>query len=391
VSAPVRAVPNDLPLARPSAGERLRVAAVMDAAIVSGPGRQLAALAAPLRDAGVDLRVIVFQHAAREYSDYRRFLEGAGVDHVVVPYRRTLDFSLLPGLRAAIAGFAPHVVQTHSYRPTTLVWLLRRAGVPWKWVGFFHGTTNEDAKVRVYHWLDRQLLPSAQRIVVMSRAQLDHFTACGDRAMQIYNAVIPVPPAPPNDATRATLARVEAIPRPRVGVVGRLSAEKGVDVMLHALRALADDGVAASLVIAGDGPDRAALEALGASLGVADRAHFLGPVLPIEPLYPALDLLVIPSRSEGLPNVLLEALRADLPVVSTRVGAVPEVLDGTSAGRIVPPENPPALAAAIAEALREPRELARDARAEVVRRFSLEQRVAAHVKLYRDVLAGART
>ena len=69
MSAPVRAVPNDLPLARPSAGERLRVAAVMDAAIVSGPGRQLAALAAPLRDAGVDLRVIVFQHAAREYSD----------------------------------------------------------------------------------------------------------------------------------------------------------------------------------------------------------------------------------------------------------------------------------------------------------------------------------
>jgi glycosyltransferase involved in cell wall biosynthesis len=375
--------------ARAGAGaERVRVAAVMDTSIVSGPGRQLAALAAPLREAGVDLRVIVFQHTGREHSDYRRFLERAGVDHVVVPFARTLDRTLLPKLRAAIDAFAPHVVQTHSYRPTTLVWLLRRAGVPWKWLGFFHGTTNEDLKVRVYHWLDRKLLPSADRIVVMSRLQLAHFADCGDRALQIYNAVIPVPPVAPTDATRATLAAVEAIPRPRVGVVGRLSAEKGVDVMLHALKRLADGGTAASLVIAGDGPDRAMLEALAASLGVADRAHFLGPVLPIEPLYPTLDLLVIPSRSEGLPNVLLEALRADVPVVSTRVGAVPEVLDGTGAGWVVPPEDPAALSAAIAEALREPVEHGRDARAGVVRRFSLDQRVQAHVTLYRDVLAG---
>jgi len=372
-----------------SAAPRVRVAAVMDTAIVSGPGRQLAAIVEPLRAAGVDVRLFVFQHADREVTPYRRFLERAGVDHVVIPFRGRVDRTLLPALRAALDAWRPDVVQTHSYRPTTLAWLLRRGGAGWRWIGFFHGTTNEDFKVRLYHWLDRRLLPSSDRIVVMSRTQVDHFAGVRTGVEQIYNAVIPTPPAAPDDAARAQLATVDSLPRPRLGVVGRLSAEKGVDVMLRAMRLLVDRGVRASLVVAGDGPERAALDALAATLGIADTVRFLGPVLPIEPLYPMLDLLVIPSRSEGLPNVLLEALRADVPVVSTRVGAVPEVLADTRAGRMVPIEDPAALAGAIADALAEGPDAARADREAVVRRFSMEQRVAAHVRLYRDVLAGA--
>jgi glycosyltransferase involved in cell wall biosynthesis len=368
--------------------DRIRVAAVMDTQMVSGPGRQLAALVPALREVGVDVRVIVFQNPSREVTPYRRFLEAAGVDHVVVPFRSRFDRALLLAFQAALATWDPDIVQTHSYRPTTLTWLLRRRGGRWRWIGFFHGTTNEDLKVRVYHWLDRRLLPAADRVVVMSHSQASRFAVCRNRVVQVYNAVVPVSPVAVPIHTQRLLDHVETLPRPRIGVVGRLSAEKGVDVMVDALAELRARGTDASLVLAGDGPERAALVAQASRLGLGDAVHFLGPVLPIEPLYPLLDVLVIPSRSEGLPNVLLEALRADLPVVSTRVGAVPEVLDGSGAGRTVPPGNANALAEAVAATLAEPAEAARDDRSAVVGRFSLEQRVEAHLQLYRDVLAG---
>jgi glycosyltransferase involved in cell wall biosynthesis len=372
--------------ARPT--ERLRVAALMDTTIVSGPGRQLAGLATALRDEGIDLRVVLFERAGSPPSAYREFLAHHGVDHVVVPFRGRVDRSLPGAVRRELEAWRPHVVQTHSYRPTAIAWLLRRLGAAWPWIGFFHGTTNEDFKVRVYHWVDRKLLPSADRIVVMSRTQRQRFAHARDRVMQIYNAVLPSPATPASAETGAPVARIGGVPRPRVGVVGRLSHEKGVDVMLHAFANVRRRGVPASLVVAGEGPERAALEALSRELGVHDATHFVGQLLPVEPLYPLLDLLVIPSRSEGLPNVLLEALRADVPVVSTRVGAVPEVLDGTRAGRIVPVEDPAALADAIVAALAEPPNVARADRAAVVDRFSLASRVRAHVDLYRE-LAGA--
>src|SRR5206468_4146439 len=99
------------------------------------------------------------------------------------------------------------------------------------------------------------------------------------------------------------------------------------------------------------------------------------------------DLLVIASRSEGLPNVLLEALRAGVPVVATRVGAIPEVLDSPTAGILTPPNSFTALADAIAQALQLKRDPeAGDIRRMVANRFSLERRIAAHLALYHELL-----
>ena len=123
--------------------------------------------------------------------------------------------------------------------------------------------------------------------------------------------------------------------------------------------------------------------------GVCD--DFLGPVRAVQSLYREIDLLVIPSRSEGLPNVLLEALRADVPAVATRVGAVPEVLESDDAGLIVPPGDPAALADAIVRALpMKARPECAAARRETPERFSLGRRVDDHVELYTSLLSERR-
>jgi len=170
-------------------------------------------------------------------------------------------------------------------------------------------------------------------------------------------------------------------------VVGRLSPEKGVDLFLEACAVLVRKGIAFSAIVAGDGPGRARLEAQRARLGLETCVQFVGQVSNVDVIYDNLDLLVLPSRSEGLPNALLEAMRADVPIVATAVGAIPDVVGSSSAARLVAPGSVAALADAMERALihGDPPE-AQDARREVVSRLSLERRVEALVQLYRELV-----
>jgi glycosyltransferase involved in cell wall biosynthesis len=193
------------------------------------------------------------------------------------------------------------------------------------------------------------------------------------------------PSAPADEA----VAELADLPKPLLGVVGRLSSEKGVDIFLRACALLCNDGLSFSAVIVGDGPDRHQLETMRDRLGLSAQVRFLGSVANVRSVYTALDLLVIPSRSEGLPNVLLEAIASDVPVAATSVGSIPEVLDDPHLGFLVPPEQPGALAQAIQSALRMATESqARSARQRVVERYSLAHRIETHIALYRATLAG---
>src|SRR5438876_3041850 len=221
----------------------------------------------------------------------------------------------------------------------------------------------------------------------MSHAQARAFRHCGRRVRVIYNAALaPLPAGHPSE--RDLLAALAAgLRRPVVGVIGRLSLEKGVDVFLDACAVLARKGLAFSALVAGDGDERARLEARCRGLGLQSCVRFLGQVYNVDVLYRNLDLLVLPSRSEGLPNTMLEAMQADVPVVATTVGAVPDVVGTSSAARLVAPGSAATLADAIERALTQgDSPEAAVARREVVRRLSLERRLEAHVQLYRDVL-----
>ncbi|HET7459463.1 MAG TPA: glycosyltransferase family 4 protein [Gemmatimonadaceae bacterium] len=392
---------------RPSAtagqAARIRVVAVMDAFDVSGPGRQLGAVAAALADRGVDLTVVLFHRRGRARPPLAEHLERAGVRTQLLADDGPADVRLVGRLRDAIAAAEPDIVQTHGYRPTALVTLLRAGGgarLPrradgsrFPWIAFFHGSTAENFKMRCYHWLDRRLMRRADRLVVMSRVHAAEFAGAGDRVRVLHNAVIPGPAA--TGAAAVAENELADVPRrggagatPLLGVVGRLSHEKGVDLFLEAFATVLGRGHRLSAVIAGDGPDRAALEAQRDRLGLAERVRFLGSIRRVDALYERLSLLVIPSRSEGLPNVLLEALRNDVPVAATTVGAVPEVVTSPLVGALTAPGSAEGIADAIERALPlldDP--AARAARRDAAERFSLERRVDAHEALYEEVLA----
>ena len=167
--------------------------------------------------------------------------------------------------------------------------------------------------------------------------------------------------------------------------IGALAPRKGQEYGLSALAELCAAGVEARLVLVGDGPDRPALEAQAARLGVGNQVEFAGEQLDPRPFLEAADLFVFPSRQEGFSNALIEAMASGLPVVASDVGGNREAV-GEEGGRIVPPEDSEALATGILELSSDRRSLAAVGaanRERVTSRFSLDASVRRLADWYR--------
>jgi glycosyltransferase involved in cell wall biosynthesis len=361
----------------------VRIAALIDTASLSGPGRQLAKLVPVLGAQGVDVCIVAIQRYGRPISPYIEYLRAEGVEHSVVIERYAFDLRLVQEVHREFDRLKPDIVQTHGYKPTAIAALLRAMGARWKWLGFWHGVTAEDRKVRMYHWLDERLIRRSDQIAVVSREQERIFQHGRTPVRVIANAVIPHAVD-----QQSSLPSLEDVTKPLLAVIGRLSPEKGVDVFLDAAALLHRRSVPFSAVIVGDGPERSRLEALNRTLGLEGHVRFLGAHKGLAALYEQSDVVVIPSRSEGLPNVLLEALGHDRPVVATSVGAIPDVVRSELVGIVIPPESATALADAIPLALA----LRHDDRAVVARReallpYSLISRARVHYELYGSLLS----
>jgi glycosyltransferase involved in cell wall biosynthesis len=175
-----------------------------------------------------------------------------------------------------------------------------------------------------------------------------------------------------------------------LGTVARLEEQKGHEVLLAAVSRIIREIDDLTVLIVGDGPLRPVLEAQTRKLGLEKVVRFLGTRRDVPLLLRALDLFVMPSRWEGIPLTLLEAMGAGLPVVSTRVGRAGEIIADGVNGLLVPPGDPEALAAAILSACRRPearRAWAEEARRTVVARYSLDHMLGQFADLYRQ-LAG---
>lgn len=359
-----------------------RLAAIIPARDISGAARQLIGPAKTIIARGGEVTLVVPSRPDLPIPPFAVFARENGVPCRVMVDRSALDLQLLRELRAFIADWQPDIVETHGYKATGLMYLLRKLGMQVPWLGYFHGTTDLGLKDRIYHRLDMAMLGSADRIVVPSRRQVGLFGKAEARTRVIHTAL-------PDDEAGQPVVRAGVEGRaPVLGVVGRLSREKGVDVFLDTLARLALDGRPFKAVIAGAGPARAELEAKAAQLGLGERVSFLGHVAAMDEVYRTLDVLVIPSRSEGLPNVLLEAMRHGIAVAATDVGAMPEVLDvAPGAFRMVPAENPAALADGILRAIEDISAAhAITARAAAAAAFSLSGRMARLDRLYGEVL-----
>ena len=206
---------------------------------------------------------------------------------------------------------------------------------------------------RLHRALIRWTLNRADRVLSVSQALKREIVALGvpeEKVVVIPNGIEPekfrmIPKA-------AAQRALKLPPGPRYLVsVSRLSHEKGLDILIRALARLRNRN--AHLLLVGEGRERENLETLRQQLGVEDRVSLVGdqPNEAIPLWVNAADLFVLPSRTEGWPNVLMEAMACGKPVVGARVGGIPEIISNPRLGIVAPPNDPQALAEAIDEAL----------------------------------------
>jgi glycosyltransferase involved in cell wall biosynthesis len=294
-----------------------------------------------------------------------------------------------------VSDVRPQVIHGYLFGPNLYAALAGRlAGVPAVVVAKRNVDAFETRRQVVVQRLAHRL---ATQVTAVSEAAAESVVALGvprGRITVIPNGVDAarfVPPAPAEAARRA----LGADATPLVGSVGCLAARKDYGTLLEALALLAGRGRAFRAALVGDGPDRAALEARAVALGLADRVRFLGERADVDRLLPGMDVFVLSSREEGIPNALLEAMAAGRVCVATAVGGTPEVLRGGETGWLVPAGSPEALADAIEEALTRPDEARRrsDAACRAAREtMSIEAMVRRHEEFYeRAIVRSSRS
>jgi len=243
------------------------------------------------------------------------------------------------------------VLCTHDYKSNVLgFWAAR--GTRARQAAVFHGRTSHDFKGRIYEALDDRVLRKLPAVVMVSEATRTKLPGL-NQARVIRNAFDPSVMAAPGgrDLRKEFGWGEEAVV---FGTAGRLSREKGHALLIDAFKELAARRPEARLVIAGDGPLREDLQRQIDAAGLSPKARLAGFMKDVGSLYEAVDVFVLPSHTEGLPLVLLEAAHHGKPAVATAVGGVGEVVQNGASGLLVPAGDARALARAMTEMAENP-------------------------------------
>ncbi len=267
------------------------------------------------------------------------------------------------------------IVHSHLF-PANFATALARTDGATKFITTEHNEWNNRRASKLFRPLDRWVYSRFDAIVAVSdtarRALLRWIPEVDCKLSVIVNG-IPVLPEDPAPDKPIDILCVASLNRPA----------KGVDMLLRAIALIASD--VSAVCIAGDGHLRSELTALRDDLGLASKVRFVGSTDDVRGLMRRARVLVLPSRWEGLPMVLLEGMEAAMAIVATSVGGIPEAIEDRVSGILVPPEDPQALAGGIAKLLRDralTSQLGKQARAVAVERYSVAAHAERLVELY---------
>jgi glycosyltransferase involved in cell wall biosynthesis len=353
----------------------VRLVAYSDNVEWGGADQSLAHVLARL-DSAIDVAVV---GVSKEIVERIAAGRAAARTHVLRRPRSGHDWRSLAGHVRVLRALEPDLVHANLSSPWSCQYCVAAAGIlrrPRVVAVYQLVVPSVSASQR---WAKRLTLPTVDRHVGVgehtSREVEEILGLRGGSVATIHNGVpdedAPEPPRP--------------APGPLIGAVGRIAHQKGFDLLVRALGGIED----ATLVLVGEGEERPSLETLARSLGVADRIVWVGWSDRPRDYLGAFDVFVLPSRFEGFPLALLEAMLARVPVVATDVGSVSEAVRNGETGVLVPPEDVDALAAAITRLLRDEtvrRELREKGRELVLERFTADHAARAFESLYRDLL-----
>jgi glycosyltransferase involved in cell wall biosynthesis len=311
---------------------------------------------------------------------------------ISIPDRGIRDLSVFQRLLQVCRDEKVAIWHAHDYKSNFIGLVLRRYW-PMRLITTAHGWVKFTWRTPLYHWVDRFCQRRYDKVICVSQDIYEKCLKHGvkpDRCCWIDNAIDTMEFKRSQSISDAKTRWGIAPNRLLVGAVGRLSAEKGFDVLIQSVARLLERGVDVELWIAGDGDQRSSLEALIRKQKDPDRFRLLGHRHDTTDLFQAMDAFALSSLREGLPNVVLEAMALEVPVVATRIAGVPRVVRDQENGLLVEPSNVDELTSAIHRLLSDDtlrQQYSKNGRDLIEREFSFDKRMLKVSRLYDELLA----
>ena len=369
---------------------------VLDVRVVkgSGGGPDKTILNSPRFLGPLGYRMLcAYMHAPGDpgIEQLRRKADRWGATFISIADHGPLDLGIVRRLLRICRENRVRIFHAHDYKSNVLGVVLARL-FPMRLMTTIHGWVQRTWRTPLYYALDRWSLPSYEKVLCVSQDLVDTCVAAGvprRRCALLDNAI------DTDEFTRrqerSAARRSLGLPADRllIGAVGRLSAEKGFDVLIRAVQRLVESDRDVGLVLVGEGEEKPRLERLIAELHLSQRVHWLGYRSDVRPVYEALDVFALSSLREGLPNVVLEAMAMEVPVVATRIAGIPTLVDDGHTGLIADPGSVDSLVRGIQRFIDDSRlcdTIRQAARECVVSKFSFAQRMQKIVEIYDEVL-----
>jgi glycosyltransferase involved in cell wall biosynthesis len=353
------------------------VAHMRSAPFLGGPEKNTLGLARAVRPQ-IESVFFLFQERGKQAA-FAEAIRDAGFDVVILKSNWPNVLGSIVEISSLMRQRGVDVLCAHDYKSDLLgLPAAKSAGKPV--VAFSRGWTGHDLRVKIYDSADRMCLRAMDHVACVSEAQANRVRRAGVPTHKI--TVVPNAIDVTNISSRGSEARAAILsffperPRLIVGSIGRLSPEKGFGLLVESARQIVRQEPGVGFVHFGDGPLRGAIESQINSLELDAHFRLAGFREDVQSLLSGLDLLVLPSYTEGMPTVLIEAAAAGLAVVATAVGGTPEVVVDRHTGRLVPAGSVDELAATLLELLRDDQErhaMGARARAHALEQFTYEK------------------
>lgn len=353
-----------------------------------GVENMLVTLVRYLLNQGCHCVLSVFRNSHCPHTEIAEQARLRGLAVEIVPCRGKWDWAAVRRIQNLLVKHNVDILHCHGYKADLYghtAALMKRVGL----VATSHNWTGKSLNMRAYAALDRLVLSRFDEVVVVSDAVGATLRRWGVAATKLSTIPNGVDVKKFYQAAPVLRKEIGAESRPLVGFVGRLVAEKGGAFLIRAAQQVVALHPSTRFILVGAGPARQEWEELANQLGITEHVVFGGVREDMPAVYRSLDMLVLPSLLEALPMCLLEAMASGKPVIATRVGAVPKLVNSEVTGLLLDPGDVDGLAAAILRLFSDPQlasRLGENGRAHVARHYSAEAMARSYIAKYERVL-----
>jgi len=371
----------------------IKVLHLRDTKKVCGPGKTILETVSRIDKNEFALSIGLFLEKHENDNLYMKTAMAQNIPILPLRFRNRVDLSIIFQIIIIIKENHIDILHSHEYKSDIIAYLVSKLyKIPI--ITTIHGWITNTIKGKINIALGKKVLPSFTKVIAVSpkiRAELLHSGVPEEKIALVYNAIVAENYVPGSYEPNIIRRRFN-LPQSTtlIGNVGRLSPEKGQKDFLLAAEKLCHITKEVYFILIGDGGDREALEQFAQQHNIAERVFFTGHVEDVRPVYQDLDYVALTSHTEGFPNVILESLCMDTPVLATDVGGVDDIVLNGKTGVLVPPHAPEAIYKGLLFLLQNPQDAQKMVAAgkkRVQENFLFTKRVAVMENIYREIVA----